>query len=183
MPDKPQVLITNIRQRAAEGLSIGDHFTITRCFSPEDIASFATISRDYNPIHCDNHFAKLKGVREPIAHGLLTASLITEIGGQIGWLASGMSFKFKRPVYANETLTCNWIIQEIDEERRARAEISVNNGDGVTVLEAEITGVLPNDDERQRLATMLNEGDPTNGAKNLLPPHAGVSEDTTPNLS
>ena len=158
MPDKPHVLTECIRQRAAEGLSVGDRFTVTRCFSAEDIASFATISRDYNPIHCDSHFATLKGMREPIAHGLLTASLITEIGGQIGWLASGMSFKFKRPVYAGETLTCHWIINEIDERERAKAHINVINGDGVTVLKAEITGVLPNKDERQRLAELLNEG-------------------------
>jgi len=167
MPDKPRVLITNIRQRAAEGLSVGDRFTITRCFSSEDIASFATLSRDYNPVHCDSHFATLKGMREPIAHGLLTASLITEIGGQIGWLASGMSFKFKRPVYAGETLTCDWIISKIDEQERAKAEISVINGDGVTVLEAEITGILPNENERKRLTKMLTEGDPTNGVRNL----------------
>ncbi|MCL1479793.1 MAG: MaoC family dehydratase [Marinobacter sp.] len=150
--------MTNIRQRAAEGLSVGDRFIITRCFSSEDIASFAAISRDYNPVHCDSHFAKLKGMREPIAHGLLTASLITEIGGQIGWLASSMSFKFKRPVYAGETLTCDWVISKIDERERAKAEVSVINSDGITVLEAEITGVLPNKDERQRLAELLNEG-------------------------
>jgi 3-hydroxybutyryl-CoA dehydratase len=167
MPDKPRVLIRNIRQRAAEGLIAGDRFTITRCFSPEDIASFAAISRDYNPVHCDSHFATIKGMREPIAHGLLTASLITEIGGQIGWLASGMSFKFKRPVYAGETLTCDWVISKIDEQERAKAEINVINGDGVTVLEAEITGVLPNENERKRLTEMLTEGDPTNGVRNL----------------
>jgi len=158
MPDKPHVLTENIRQRAAEGLRVGDRFIITRCFNAEDIASFATISRDYNPVHCDSHFAMLKGMHEPIAHGLLTASLITEIGGQIGWLASGMSFKFKRPVYAGETLTCHWVISEIDQRERAKAHISVTNGHGVTVLEAEITGVLPNKDERERLAELLNEG-------------------------
>jgi acyl dehydratase len=166
MSDKPQVLTKSTRQRAAEGLSVGDRFTVIRCFSSEDIASFATLSRDYNPVHCDSHFATLKGMREPIAHGLLTASLITEIGGQIGWLASGMSFKFKRPVYAGETLTCDWVIREINEQERAKAEISVTNGDGVTVLEAEITGVLPNKNERKRLTEMLTEGDPTNGVKN-----------------
>lgn len=158
MPDRPQVLIGHIRQRAAEGLVVGDRFTTTRCFTPADIASFATLSRDYNPVHWDSHFATLKGMREPIAHGLLTASLITEIGGQIGWLASGMSFQFKRPVYAGETLTCDWIIREIDERERAKADISVINNDGITVLEAEITGVLPNKNERQRLTELLSEG-------------------------
>ena len=167
MQDKPQTLMENIRQRAADGLREGDRFTITRCFTSEDIASFAIISRDYNPIHCDSAFTKLKGMREPIAHGLLTASLITEIGGQIGWLASSMTFKFKRPVYAGETLTCDWIISEIDEKGRAKADINVTNCSEVIVLEAKITGVLPNEKERKRLADMLAEGDPTNGLKNL----------------
>lgn len=158
--------MTSLRQRAAEGLRTGDRFTITRRFTSDEIASFASLSRDYNPVHCDSHYAELKGLRAPIAHGLLTASLITEVGGQIGWLAMGMSFRFKRPVYAGETLTCDWVIGEIDEQGRAKAEVIVINGDGVTVLEAETTGVLPDENERQRLAEMLAEGDPTNGITN-----------------
>lgn len=158
--------MTNIRQRAAEGLRIGDRFTITRRFTSEEIASFARLSRDYNPVHCDSDYAELKGLRAPVAHGLLTASLITEIGGQIGWFAASMSFRFKRPVYADETLTCNWVIREIDEKGRAKAEVSVINGDGITVLEAETAGVLPGESERQRLVEMLAEGDPANGVTN-----------------
>lgn len=48
--------MSSIRQRAAEGLRIGDQFTITRRFTAEDIVSFATLSRDYNPVHCDNDY-------------------------------------------------------------------------------------------------------------------------------
>ena len=158
--------MTNIRQRAAEGLRVGDQFTITRRFTNEDIAAFARLSRDYNPVHFDSDFAEIKGLRAPIAHGLLTASLITEIGGQIGWLAMSMSFRFKRPVYAEETLICGWVVKDIDERGRAKAEVSVVNGDGVTVLEAETTGVLPGESERQRLTEMLADGDPTNGVTN-----------------
>ncbi|HBP5039391.1 TPA: MaoC family dehydratase [Pseudomonas aeruginosa] len=158
--------MTNIRQCAAEGLRIGDRFTITRRFTSEDIVSFARLSRDYNPVHCDSDYAALKGLRAPVAHGLLTASLITEIGGQIGWFAMSMSFRFKRPVYADETLTCDWVIREIDEKGRAKAEVSIINGEGITVLEAETTGVLPGESERQRLVKMLAAGDPTNGVTN-----------------
>jgi 3-hydroxybutyryl-CoA dehydratase len=158
--------MSNIRKRAVEGLHIGDQFTITRRFSDEEIVSFARLSRDYNPVHCDSIYAELKGLRAPIAHGLLTASLITEIGGQIGWLAMSMSFHFKRPVYADQTLTCDWTIREIDEKGRAKAEVRVVNSDGIIVLEAETTGVLPGERERQRLVKMLAEGDPTNGVTN-----------------
>lgn len=154
----------SFRQRAAEGLRIGDSFTIARSFSDEDIQLFAQVSRDYNPVHFDTCYAELRNFRAPISHGLLTASLITEVGGQIGWLASGMNFRFKRPVYAGEIITCHWVITEMDERGHAKAEVTITNADGIVVLEAETTGILPGPKERQRLEQMLSDGYPTNGA-------------------
>jgi len=152
------------RERAAEGLQAGDRFTVIRCFSEDDIRQFAQISRDYNPVHCDTGYAELCGFKAPIAHGLLTASLLTEVGGQIGWLATGMSFNFKRPVYAGEQITCHWLIVDIDERRHAKAEVRIFNAEGIQVLEATTCGVLPGTSERERLTQMLFDGDPTNGA-------------------
>jgi 3-hydroxybutyryl-CoA dehydratase len=131
----------------------------------EQIRQFAQLSRDCNPVHLDAPYAELRNFRAPISHGLLTASLLTEIGGQIGWLASGMNLRFKGPVYADEVITCHWTITEIDARGRARAEIQITNPDGTVVLEAETTGVLPGEEERARLAEMVAEGDPTNGAR------------------
>jgi len=152
------------RERAAEGLQAGARFTVIRCFSEDDIRQFAQISRDYNPVHCDTGYAELRGFKAPIAHGLLTASLLTEVGGQIGWLATGMSFNFKRPVYAGEQITCHWLIVDIDERGHAKAEVRIFNAEGITVLEATTCGVLPGTEERERLTQMLFDGDPTNGA-------------------
>lgn len=159
--------MTDMRAQAAEGIREGDRFEVTRRFTDQEIAAFAGISRDYNPVHCDSDYAALKGMRGPIAHGLLTASLVTEIGGQIGWLAMSMSFRFRRPVYADETLTCTWTMREVDGTGHARAEVSIVNEDGVTVLEAETTGVLPDANQRQQLRKMLAAGDPTNGASGI----------------
>ena len=153
------------RERAAEGLKVGDSFSVVRCFSYDDIQQFAQISRDYNPVHCDAEYAQLRRFKAPVAHGLLTASLMTEIGGQIGWLASGMNFEFKRPVYAEEQITCQWLITDIAERGHARAEVSVVNGEGVTVLLATTTGVLPGAPERECLKRMLAEGDPSNRSR------------------
>ncbi|MBV7565746.1 MaoC family dehydratase [Pseudomonas sp. PDM27] len=152
------------RERAAEGLQVGDRFTIVRCFTEDDIRQFAQISRDYNPVHCDARYAQLRRFKAPIAHGLLTASLVTEIGGQIGWLATGMSFEFKQPVYADEPITCHWLIVDIDERGHAKAEVRILDAQGITMLEATTTGVLPGAKERERLKQMLAEGDHTNGA-------------------
>jgi len=156
------------RERAAEGVEVGDRFTIVRCFSEDDIRRFTQISRDYNPVHCDTRYAELRGFKAPIAHGMLTASLVTEVGGQIGWLATGMSFEFKRPVYAGDEITCHWLIVDIDERGRAKAEVRILNAEGITVLEAKTTGVLPGTEERQRLKQMLADGDPTNGVKHFV---------------
>lgn len=153
-----------LRQRAIEGLAVGDEFVVTRTFTTDEIRQFAHLSRDYNPVHLDEPYARLRNFEAPVSHGLLTASLLTEIGGQIGWLASGMTFRFRRPVYADEALSCRWSITEIDDRGRATAVITITNPDGVTVLEAQTTGVLPGDAERARLAEMVAEGDPTNGA-------------------
>jgi len=155
--------MAGLRERAAEGLQVGDSFRTTRTFTVEDVTLFAQISRDYNPVHFDARFAKARNLSAPICHGLLSASLITEIGGQIGWLASVLNCRFRGPVYVGETITCNWVITAIDQKGRAVASVTIAKGDGVTVIEAKITGIVPRFEERKVLSQMLSEGDPTNG--------------------
>ena len=155
----------DFRQRAADGLKVGDGFTITRTFTDEEVGDFARLSRDYNPVHFDTRFAEAKNFSAPICHGLLTASLATEIGGQIGWLASTMNFRFKGPVYVGETITCSWLITALDQRGRAKAVVSITKEQGATVLEGELSGIVPGVEAREILRQMLSEGDPTNGIR------------------
>lgn len=158
--------MVTLRKRAAEGLQAGDSFKTTRTFTENEIVRFAEISRDYNPVHFDARFAKARNLTAPICHGLLSASLVTEIGGQIGWLASAMNFRFKGPVYVGETITCNWVITAMDQNGRAKASVTITKENGITVIEAEISGIVPGVEERKVLNQMLSEGDPTNGQTN-----------------
>ena len=151
-----------IRKKTIQGLITGDSFTVTRTFTESDTNIFADITRDYNPVHFDERFAAAKNFNGKICHGLLAASIITEIGGQIGWLATGMDFRFKQPVYFKDTITCIFTITSIDENRRAIAEVVYKNQDDTIVLEAAITGILPDARERDILSQMVEEGDPTN---------------------
>jgi 3-hydroxybutyryl-CoA dehydratase len=152
-----------LRERAAEGLQVGDSFRTSRTFTEDDVILFGRISRDYNPVHFDSRFAKARNFSTPICHGLLAASLVTEIGGQIGWLASAMNFRFKGPVYVGDKILCSWVITAIDQKGRAKASVTLTKEDGVTVIEAEISGIVPGIEERKVLSQMLSEGDPTNG--------------------
>ena len=154
--------MAGFRERAAEGLQVGDTFRTSRTFTEDDVIRFARISRDYNPVHFDARFAKAKNFSAPICHGLLVASLATEIGGQIGWLASAMNFRFRGPVYVGETITCTWVMTAIDQNGRAKASVTMTKEDGATVIEAEISGIVPGLEERKVLSQMLSEGDPTN---------------------
>lgn len=154
--------MSGMRRRAVEGLKPGDTLSISRTFNEQDIIRFADISRDYNPVHFDERFAKVKNYERRVCHGLLIAGMVTEIGGQIGWLASGMDFRFKKPVYFGDTIQCDFTITDIVDRGRAKASAVFRNGDGTIVLEAFIAGFLPGEREKQIMKDMLAEGDPTN---------------------
>lgn len=154
--------MSHIRKKAATGLKKGDSFTTSRTFSTRDVSQFAELSRDYNPIHFEERFTRVKGLDGLICHGLLVGSLITEIGGQIGWLASGMAFEFKKPVYIGETIKCIITIIEIDERGHAEAEAVFTNENNIIVLKAALAGIVPGTREKQILQDMMAEGDPTN---------------------
>ncbi len=152
----------SMRQRSARGLQVGDSFTVTRSFSRDEVERFAELSRDYHPIHFEPRYAAARRLEDTICHGLLSASLVTEIGGQVGWLASGMNFRFLRPVYVGDTLTCQLTLTAVDERLRAKASTRIVNQHGIAVIEGDLEGVLPGEPERAVLRAMLEEGDPTN---------------------
>lgn len=151
-----------IRQKAIAGMKRGDSFAVSRTFTEQDTIAFADISRDYNPVHFDHSFAEVKNFHDRICHGLLVASMLTEIGGQIGWLASGMNFRFKKPVYFGDTIECCFTITELDDRNRAKAEAVFKNQKNEIVIEAHVTGIIPDLPEKRVMEVMVAEGDPTN---------------------
>jgi 3-hydroxybutyryl-CoA dehydratase len=158
--------MSQIRRKAIAGFNVGDSFTVQRTFTEADMTAFAGITRDYNPVHFDSRFSTVKGFSDRICHGLLVASMLTEVGGQMGWLASAMNFRFKKPVYFGDTVTCKLTVTDIDDRNRARAIAEYKNEDGVLVLEADLEGILPAAPEQEILATMVREGDLTNELRN-----------------
>ncbi len=150
------------RKRAAEGISLGDRFSFSRQFGREELAAFGELTRDYNPVHYDETFAELRGFEGPISHGLLAGSMICEIGGQLGWLATRMDFSFRKPVYPGDTITCELTVDEVDAKGFTRANARLTNQDGVEVITVVLEGLPPEPAARDRLRQMIAEGDPTN---------------------
>ncbi|MBI9083258.1 MAG: MaoC family dehydratase [Desulfobacterales bacterium] len=151
-----------VRLKCIQGLKEGDTFTFERTFSRQETEQFGDLTRDYNPVHYDRRWTDAKGFDGLICHGLLVGSIICEFGGQVGWLATGMDFKFIGPVYFGDTICCTVTLSRIEENGRAEAEATFTNTDGKTVCLARLTGRLPMEPEREILDRMVHEGDPTN---------------------
>lgn len=157
--------MSEIRNKTIEGIRTGDSFSVTRTFTEADMMQFAHVSRDYNPVHLDDRFARAKNFNGRICHGLLVGGMLTEIGGQMGMLASRMDFAFKRPVYFGDTIECLWTFTEVDDTGRATADVEFRNQDGLMVLTATVSGIVPGREEKAILEAMVAEGDPTNKLK------------------
>ena len=155
--------MNHIRRKTLSGLAVGDAFTVTRSFSMAEVRQFAHLTRDYNPIHFDQRFCRAKGLPATICHGLLVGGMLTEIGGQIGWLARDIALRFKKPVFCDQAVTCTLTLADLDAKGRARASVVWEDAEeGGLLAEGELTGILPQAPELAVMRQMVAEGDPSN---------------------
>jgi len=91
-------------------MKVGETLSWKRTFTEEDIALFAKLSGDQGEHHLvPNEQGRL------MAHGLLTATLPTKIGGDLNLIAREMVFRFHRPVFAGDTIECIVVLTAADE--------------------------------------------------------------------
>lgn len=128
-------------QEAFDEMHVGQTFAFRRTFSDGDVALFCGVTGDYNPYHQDRSFAEESWYGKLTIPGLLTGSMLTHIGGMLGFLATEMSFEYLAPVFVGDTITCTVTISEKDEEkRRIEATTTFVNQDSVEVLRASFGG-------------------------------------------
>ena len=84
---------------AFEALEPGKRFVYRRTFTDGDVALFCGVTGDLNPYHQDEIFAASTPFGRRIIPGLLTASMLTHVGGMLGFLATQMHFEFLGAVY------------------------------------------------------------------------------------
>ena len=111
--------------------------TISKKITKEDIKKFIEISGDDNPVHIDENFAKRTIFKKPIAHGLISASLIsaglTKLMGEGNiWLTQDL--KFEKPVYIDDEVTANLKVVNIDSNKVYRIETTLRNQKGKIVI-------------------------------------------------
>lgn len=94
-------------------MQIGDVISWQRTFTEEDIRLFAKLSGDEG-----EHHLVPDAQGRLMAHGLLTATLPTKVGGDINLIASEMTFAFHRPVFVGDTITCTVTIIELEPQEK-----------------------------------------------------------------
>jgi len=96
--------------------------------SPETVIEFATAVGDNNPIHHDPEFAAATRFGRPTASGPHTTALLLALTAahfSKKWAMLGLEFwvRFRRPIYADETIRMEWMVVRVTPNQKLRGEI------------------------------------------------------------
>ncbi len=126
-------------------LHVGDRAVLSKVITSDDVADFARITLDSNPLHLDEEYARQTRFGGRIAHGMLGAGLISAvIGTQLGGpIYLGQTLKFVKPVRIGDTLTATAEVIAVREDKNiVTLRTIVRNQEGAEVITGEAT-VLP----------------------------------------
>ena len=131
---------------------VGDSAEITKTIEQSDVDAFAEVTGDHNPVHVDEEFAKTTRFGRRIAHGMLTASLISsvlanELPGE-GSVYLGQTLQFVAPVFPGDEVTARVTVKQVREDKPIlKLETICVNQRNETVIRGEAT-VLAADKRR-----------------------------------
>jgi len=130
-----------------EDLEIGMRRHLRKLVTDRDIELFAEVSSDRNPVHLDDAYAKDTMFHGRIAHGMLTAGMISAvIGEQLpghGTIYLGQTLKFLAPVRPGDTVVTEVEVTDIDHTKR-RVKLDCRcSVDDKPVLKGEATVLAP----------------------------------------
>ncbi len=128
--------------KTIDQLNIGDRASISKLITERDVIRFAELTGDINPIHMDKLYAEQTDFGERIAHGMLTASLISAVLGiklpGPGNIYVSQSLKFRAPVKFGDIIEAEVeVVEKIPERNRVHLKTTCRNQDDIVVLEGE----------------------------------------------
>lgn len=105
-----------------EDLAVGQTGVYSKTVTDADIVLFAGVTGDTNPIHLDEKFASTTPFKTRIAHGMLSAGMIsTVLGTRLpgpGCVYMTQNLKFKAPVKIGDTVLAKVEITELHPEKK-----------------------------------------------------------------
>jgi 3-hydroxybutyryl-CoA dehydratase len=120
-----------------EDLEVGMAASTGKTITEADVLLFAAVSGDINPSHLNEEFAATTRMKTRVAHGMLTASLISGVLGcklpGPGCLYVSQAVNFRAPVKLGDTVTASVTVSRLDSKRNF-VELETNCTVGGTVV-------------------------------------------------
>jgi 3-hydroxybutyryl-CoA dehydratase len=126
-----------------EDLAVGQTASLSKTITEADILLYSAVSMDTNPLHLDAEFAKNSVFGQRIAHGMLSAGLISAVLGTRlpgpGAIYLRQELRFTAPVTIGQTVKATVEVMELDPtKKRVTLRTTCTVGD-TTVIEGEAT--------------------------------------------
>ena len=131
---------------AFEDMVVGQTARIGKTISEADILLFAAVSLDTNPVHLDAEAAAGSVFKERVAHGMLSAGLISAVLGTrlpgAGTVYLAQTLRFKAPVKIGDTVVAEVEVTGLDPARKRATLRTTCTVKGKVVIEGEAV-VMP----------------------------------------
>jgi acyl dehydratase len=126
--------------RTIDDFHAGQHASLRKTFTEDDVRRFIEITGDVNPLHTDEAFAAQTRFGRRVLHGMLTASLFSTMVGMLlpgtGAIYRSQTLVFLRPVFIGDTVTAHFVVRAVDRAKhRLDIEAWIENETGERVIE------------------------------------------------
>lgn len=137
-----------ITNRTFDQICVGDTASLSKTITLLDVDNFAEVTGDYNPAHMDDEFAATDIFGKVVAHGMLTAGLVSAVLGTKlpgpGTIYLSQDMKFERPVFPGDTITATvTVLEKIEKRGFLKVETCCTNQDGKSILSGTATVKAP----------------------------------------
>lgn len=126
-----------------EDIAIGMSAETAKTISEADILLFTAVSTDTNAVHLDEEYGKTTMFGGRIAHGMLSASLLSAVLGTRlpgpGVIYVGQSLRFKAPVRIGDTVHAKVTVKEVVTDKCRVILDTVCTVGGKVVIDGEAT--------------------------------------------
>ena len=128
-----------VENRTFAEIEVGQSASLSRTLTKTELEGFAAVSGDFNPTHLDEAYARARGLRAPVAHGMWTAALISNLLGNrlpgAGTVYLGQDLRFRAPVFLGDTVTATVTVAAKEADgRTVRLACRCTDQDGQEVL-------------------------------------------------